>query len=295
MKIRATIALLLAGTCWGTISLFLKPLYGLGISPLQVPFLRMLVATLIIVPYCLLVDKKALCINPRDLWMFLGTGIVSVTLFNACYFYTIIHGQVSIAVVLLYTSPLFILVFSALLFKEKITTLKLLALGLTLVGCVFVSGLLGGSVSLSPFIFLTGIGAGLFYALYTIFSRYALKKYSSLTIITYTFLLGLLSSAFIGDVPKAFETIVQTPTILLWCVGLGIFNTVVPYFLYTWGLHHTESGKAAILVAIEPVVGSLLGILVYHESHDIGKVLGILLVILAIFLLNLPQKKSGEN
>lgn len=58
--------------------------------------------------------------------------------------------------VLLYTSPIFIMVISAIVFKEKITRNKLLALAMVFVGCVLVAGLLGGGYALTPTILLLG-------------------------------------------------------------------------------------------------------------------------------------------
>ena len=69
-------------------------------------------------------------------------------------------------------------------------------------------------------------------------------------------------------------------------------STVLPYFLYTWGLERIESGKAAILVAVEPLVGALVGMLVFHESRNAVKLVGIALILTAIVLLNLPEKQK---
>ena len=107
--------------------------------------------------------------------MFIGTGIISVSLFNICYFYTIINSEASLAVVLLYTSPVFVVLISAVLFKEKINLNKIIALILSFAGCVFTAGILGG-IKVRPFIIVTGVASGLFYALYSIFGKFALKK-----------------------------------------------------------------------------------------------------------------------
>lgn len=284
LKTRATLSVLAAGTLWGIISLFIKPLASLGLTPIQVPFMRMLVASISFVLFLLITDKEKLKIQLKDIWMFIGTGIVSVTLFNSCYFYAVVHGQASIAVVLMYTSPIFIMLLSVPLFKEKLTFLKIAALILTILGCIFVSGIFGSSYTLSTIILLAGLGSGLFYALYTIFGRYALAKYDSATVTAYTFLFGLFGSLFMGKLPDTYHLVTTKPIILLWCLGLGIICTVIPYFLYTWGLNHMEPGKAAIVVAIEPIVGALVGIFVFKESHSILKILGIVLIVLAILL-----------
>ena len=229
---------------------------------------------------------EKLKIQLRDIWMFVGTGIVSVVLFNVFYFSTIVSSQASVAVVLLYTSPIFVMLLSAVIFREKITRRKLIALAMTFLGCVFVAGLAGGGYSIPPLVLLTGLGSGLFYALYTVFGRFALEKYDTMTVTAYTFLFGLVGSLPMGHPGRVLRIVSAQPSLILWCLGVGVICAVLPYFFYTWGLQRMESGRAAILVAVEPLVGAVIGMTVFHESHDLLKLIGIALILGAIVLLN---------
>ncbi len=285
-------AVILAGVLWGCISIFIKHLNAGGLDSFQIAWVRMVMATLMFGAFTLITDPGKLRIRLRDVWMFIGTGIVSVVLFNISYFYTMTHTDASVAVVLLYTSPVFIMLMSAVLFKEKITPVKLVALVLTVGGCVLVAGLLGGGYTIPPFCILTGLGAGLFYALYTIFGRYALARYDTVTVTFYTFFFGLIGSTPLGKIGATVSTFRADPMLLLWGAGIGLVSTVLPYFFYTWGLRRMDSGKAAILVAVEPLVGALIGMTVYHESHDALKLLGMGCIFAAIILLNLPDGRK---
>ena len=287
-------AVILAGVLWGCISIFIRHLDAGGFDSFQIAWVRMVMATLLFGAYVLLTDPQKLRIRLCDVWMFIGTGIVSVVLFNISYFYTMTHTDASVAVVLLYTSPVFIMLMSAFLFKERITPLKTVALVLTVGGCVLVAGLLGGSYQIPPFCILTGLGAGLFYALYTIFGRYALVKYDTVTVTFYTFFFGLIGSSPLGKIGQTVTAFKADPILLLWGAGIGLVSTVLPYFLYTWGLQRMDSGKAAILVAVEPLVGAVIGMTVYHESHEFLKIVGMVLIFAAIILLNLPARKNTE-
>lgn len=285
MNQKASMAVILAGVLWGTISVFIRTLSAAGIDPLEIAMIRMIVAALLFTAVVAIKDTRLLKIRLRDLWMFVGTGIVSVVLFNCCYFSTIVNSEASVAVVLLYTSPVFIMLLSALLFREKITGRKLTALALTVTGCVLVAGLLGGSFAIEPKVLITGLASGLFYGLYTIFGRIALKKYDTMTVTAYTFLFGMLGSVFPGELGRVGKILLDRPELLLWCLGIGLFCTVLPYFLYTWGLQRLEAGKAAILVAVEPLVGAVIGMTLFGESRDVLKLTGIALIIGAIILL----------
>ena len=294
MKTKASLSVILAGVLWGCITLFVRRLSAAGLTFMQIALARLAVAAVLFSVLLLIRDPSHFRIDPKDLWMFFGTGVISLDLFITCYFYTMVHGQASIAVVLLYTSPVFVMLFSAVLFKEAITRRKFLALLLTAGGCVCVSGILTGSLSVTPPVFFSGVASGLLYALYTIFGRFALRKYDTFTVTAYTFFFAFGGALFVGDPGGLMQTLRIRPDLLLPLVGIAAVSTVLPYFLYTWGLQHIDSGKAAILVAVEPVVGSLIGMTVFGEPHDFPKLAGIALIITAIVVLN-SSRSSGNQ
>lgn len=286
-----TIVTILAGVLWGIISIFLRTLTAAGFSSLQVMLFRAILSGAMLFVFLLIKDKSLLKIQFRDIWMFIGTGVISLTFFSLCYFKTILEIGTSIAVILLYTSPIFILIISAVLFKEKITGKKIVALVLTFAGCIFVSGIAGGG-QISAKGFLIGLCAGLGYALYSIFSRYALKKYDSLTVTFYTFIFSGLSL-----IP--FVHIEQIPQYLngktwIFAIGISLLCTVLPYIFYTYGLSGLETGKAAILVTVEPLVGTLVGFLLWGEPVSVVKILGIVLIFASIIILGMPEKKVSK-
>ncbi len=289
---KPVLSVLAAGVAWGVISLFVRALSAAGLGSLQIAFLRLALSALVFFPFLALRDRKKLRIRLRDIWMFAGTGIVSLVFFYALYFYATIHSQASVAVVLLYTSPVFVLLLSAALFRERITRRKLLCLGMTVLGCALVSGVFGASYRLTWRVLLAGLGSGFFYALYTIFARVALKHYDSMTVTAYTFLLGALGSLLLGRPGAAIGVLAASPGLLLPLLGIGVVSTVLPYGLYTWGLQRMDSGRAAILAAVEPLVGAVLGMALYGEPHDPAKLAGILLILAAILLLNRPEKEK---
>ena len=287
------LSILLSGILWGIISLFIRPLSAAGLSAMQICFVRLLFAAPIFTVTALAFSPLRMRIRLRDIWIFIGTGVVSVVLFNYFYFYTIIHSEASVAVVLLYTSPIFVMLLSVLLFKERVSPEKIIALAMTFIGCLLVSGVTSGGATLTPLVGLIGVMSGLFYALYTIFGVFGLRRYDPLTVTAYTFLFAFVASLPVSDLPTAFSILSATPSLWWWCSGIAIVSTVLPYFFYTWGLKRVEPSRAAILVAVEPLVASLLGIFAYGEGHDFPKVLGIVFVLGAILLLNAPKKKTS--
>ena len=237
-----TLCTIFAGVLWGTISVFLKNLSSSGLSLIQITACRAVFSSFFLFVYFFVKDKSLLKIKLKDIWMFVGTGVVSLTFFSLCYFSTILESGASIAVILLYTSPIFILLLSAILFKEKITKIKLFALILTFVGCIFVTGI-GGENHLSAKGLFIGLCAGFGYALYSIFSRFALEKYKPLTVTFYTFVFSSISLLPFCNVVEICSSFSEKS--LLFLIGIALICTVLPYIFYTFGLSGLETGKAA--------------------------------------------------
>ena len=294
-KTKAIVCVVVAGALWGCISLFVRQLSAAGLSSMDIALVRMLVGAVGMLAVILVVDRDLLRIRLRDIWMFVGTGVVSIMLFNACYFTCMSMSEASIAVVLLYTSPIFVMLMSALFFKERVTGRKVAAIALTFLGCVLVSGLLGGAVRLELPVLAIGIASGFFYATYSIFGRVALRRYDPLTVTFYTFVMGAAAGLVLANPTAVVATALDDPPLIAWYVGLGVLCTIAPYLLYTYGLAQLDPGMAAVLVTVEPLVGSVLGIFAYGENAGPQKLLGIALILAAVVLVSLaPSSKRSD-
>ena len=139
LKRRAYYYVICAATCWGIIGLFVKNLNQLGFNTIQLVFIRAFCATLILIIFVLIKDKKIVKIRLSDFKYFVGTGLLSFVFFSWCYFIAIEKTSLSVAAILLYTAPTIVVILSVILFKEKMTTKKTVSLILTFIGCIFVT------------------------------------------------------------------------------------------------------------------------------------------------------------
>lgn len=293
MKKTAVLSVLAAGVLWGLLGMFSRWMGAAGFGTTEVVEVRAAMGCLLSGAYLLLFHRDQMKIRLRDLWCFLGTGVVSMLFFAWCYVGAIQCTTLAVAVVLLYTSPAFVMLMSLLLFREKLTGTKVAALLMALAGCVLVSGL-GSDAAVSAKGLVLGLGSGFFYALYSIFSRYAINRgYHAWTITFYSFLFCAIGGAFLAD----WQTIgtVACSGHLLLCVGCGVVTAFLPYLFYGIGLEHMESSRAAILVAVEPVVGTLVSVFAFHEQLPPAGILGIILVLGAIVTLSVPGKKVAKR
>ena len=188
MKKYASYACILAAAaCWGCIGLFNRPLLNAGIAPENLVVIRNLGGLAVMALFFLCTDRSVFKMKAKHLPIFIATGIISVVLFTLCYFNAQKLCSLSVSAILLYTAPAMVVLMSALVFKEKITGKKLLALALALLGCALVTGVFTGGLSLTTKGLLFGLGAAFFYALYSIFAPFGLRHYSPLAVVFWTF------------------------------------------------------------------------------------------------------------
>ena len=273
-----------AGILWGLIGIFNRRLLAAGLSPMSLVAVRNFGSFILLGLLFLCTDRSVFRIRWKHLPLFLGTGIVSVLLFTLCYFSCQKMCSLAIAAVLLYTAPAFVVVLSAILWRDRITGRKLAALLIAFLGCTFVTGLWSGDVQVAPWGAVLGVASGFFYGLYSIFGRYALAHYRPYTVTFYTFAAAGLGSLFVMR-PAELAVGFSQPGAVLLAVGLVIVSTVAPYLLYTKGLSALESGKAAILASIEPVTAALVGVIAFAEPMNAGTLLGLLCILVSVYIL----------
>ncbi len=301
-KTAGTAAVLLAGTLWGLMGVFVRWLQNYGFSSMHIYANRILTSAQILLLTTGIMDQalkkkfypignRLLAIRLKDIWCFIGTGIISIVSFTICYFSTMKYTSLSVAAVLLYTSPIMVTLLTIPVFREKLTLRKILACLTTFSGCILVTGILGSHAAVPAKAVLLGLLSAFGYALYSIFGTIAVKKgYKALTISTFTFLFAAAGILPFAEFPTMLPILAAHPETILIGVLMGIITTILPYILYTLGLSKIETGKASIIVSAEPVVATLTGVLFFREPLSPLGIAGIFLVLSSVFILNGREK-----
>ena len=286
--------ILLAGCFWGSMGIFVRRLTDYGFSSIQIVAIRVTLAALIFCILLLIRDPAGFRISVKDIPLFLGLGFGSILFFTVCYFTAITMMPLSTAAILLYTSPIWIMLMSVLFFREKLTGRKLLALALAFAGCVLVSGVSGEGMTLPGL--LVGLGSGIGYGLYSILGTVALRRYSPYTVTTYTFAFAALGAWLIcrpAEMLAKFAAAPNLPGLVFFCFLTALVTAVIPFLAYTLGLQTVEASRAGILATVEPLVATLIGVAVFSEPLTLLSGLGMLLILAAVVLLN--GKTESEN
>ena len=291
MRKSSALMIVTAGILWGVIGLFSRALNDAGLEALQVTETRCAITAVGVLAFLLVYKREYLRIDIKDIWMFIGTGVCSIVLFNTLYFETAQLVSLSMTAVLLYTAPCFVLIFSVFIFAEKLTVRKILALVFAFGGCILTAGIIGGSEEFNALGFAMGVGSGFGYSLYTIFGKFALKKYHPFTVTFYTFAVAAVSLIPFCRPWEIADVSINVDGAVWYMLGLGILITLVPYFLYTEGLRGMDAGVASVIAFTEPMVATIAGFIVYGEEVTAVNIAGIAMILFSLMLLNLEGSR----
>ena len=318
----APIFVILAAIFWGILVVFVRAFGKADFASMEIVTLRVYSSAIFAWIFLLIFDRNSqlkknahTSFRLRDSWCFIGTGLVSIVFFSYCYFRNVEVSSAAVAAILMYTSPIFVTLLSAIFFKEKLTKTKFLALILAILGCALVSGIAGGIVpipslgiagahapaatpgiagtmfSVSPLGIALGLGSGIGYALYSIFGRFALNKgYSPFFVTAMTFTFACVGVLPFINITALVTKLVNEPKYILLALVMGLVGSCTPFALYTLGLRYMEASKAAILATLEPIVTALVGTFFYKEPIDLFVIIGIAMVLVAGILCSVKSK-----
>lgn len=294
MKIKLNLGfiyVLSAAVLWGTAGIFVRTIGSSAISEMQIVFGRAFFSSVILAGIILFKDIRLFKINLKDIWLFILDGICSIVLFNFSYYTTMSLTSLSVAAVLLYTAPFFVVIISLLLFGKRLTAKKCLACVTAFLGCCLVSGIFDSQHRISGKALFFGLLTGFGYALYTVFGDILIKRgYKTLTITFYVFLFAMIGCLPFINVVETVSSLTLKTTV--WVFLMAVFNTVLPYILYTNGLCGVDSTVAPIIATLEPVVATVVGAGIFKEPLTVWGVVGIALVLASVVILNLKSKNK---
>ena len=296
MKRKALIYIILAGILWGTSGIFVHYLTPLGFTSFQMTAVRATVSLISIFLYAVIRDRALLKAKPKDMILFAAIGI-SLYLTAACYYLSMQLASVSTAVVLMYSAPIYVSVFSVIFMKDKLSVSKLVAIALLLIGCCLVAGIVGG-LKLDTVGLLVGAASGISYAAYNILTKISLKRgANAVTVTLYGFLFMALIS-LIGLEPVSLaERVSASPEVAIpLLLLLGICTFVLPYFLYTLAMRSFPVGVATALGTVEPMAATLFSVIIFGERLTVFSAFGIILILSALVIIGLAddEKKNKE-
>ena len=295
MKKQAFIYIILAGILWGTSGIFVHYLSPHGFSSLQMTAVRGVVSLICMALYALFTDRSLFKVRWQELIMFAAIG-ASLFFTASCYYSSMQMTSVSTAVVLMYTAPIYVMVFSVLFLGEKLSPMKLVAVGCMLVGCSLVAGIIGG-VKFDLLGIIIGVLSGIAYASYNILTKISMRGGSRpVSATVYSFLFMSIIAICVCKPDQIVNNAAKSPAVTIpLLLGLGICTFVLPYLFYTLAMKTLPAGTASALAIVEPMAATLFSVILFDELLDLFSIIGIVLILLAVFLLGYSDNKINKN
>lgn len=215
---------------------------------------------------------------------------VAYTVLTAAFFWGLVHLTAGLAVITLYTYPIYVFVIAVAVLDEAITPRKLLAFLLAVAGVAVIVGLdTSGADPLG--VALVSIAA-VSYALYTTGSRVAVADVRPDLLAT---LAMTAAAALFAGYGLLTGTLFVPGTTAQWGVvgGLALVGTAVPIVLFAYGLERVEASRASVLTTVEPPVAVALGVIVLDEVLSPGIVAGGAMVLAGIILIQ-SERATGR-
>lgn len=203
------------------------------------------------------------------------------------------------ASVLMLNAPVFVLIFSAIIYKTKPKFVQIVGTFVAFSGAFWlIAGnkfqLVSDTALGDMFITFNAIS----YAFYLVYVKDLLIKYKSLTVITYSFLFGailVLPFGFNDLRTTQFETF--TPNVW-WAIAFVVIGTTfIAYLLNAWALQKTSSTVVGSYIYLQPIIASAIGVYLGQDVLTTQKVLAALLVFVGVYLVSsksiFPKKTSS--
>jgi drug/metabolite transporter (DMT)-like permease len=247
------------------------------INPLQLTFLRFLIGGVVLLP---LVIKRKEKLQRSDLLFFLVLGALNIFISMGSLQLSVNMGKASTAAILISSNPIFVLLFSSIILKEKVTfdRIACIIFGIAGISLIVYKGNTGGDTALS---LTLGMIASLTFGLYTVLGKLKSEGISSITMICYSSILGSLLYVpvlLFKDIP--LFTIPQGTFLKI--LYLGVVLSGIAYITYMEALKLLTASKGAMVFFLKPVIASILAIVFLGEVLSLKTAVGMLLVLAGI-------------
>lgn len=273
---------ILSAVCYGTNPFGALPLYEEGVNTATVLAHRFGLAV-ILLAVIMIIKRIDFKVTRREFKVLFSLGVLfaasSITYYQSFHFM-----DAGIASTILFVYPVMVAVIMAIFFKEKVTSMTVMAIVLSLVGI----GLLykgGAGVSLSVIGIVLCILSSLAYAIYIIVVNQSDIKMSSFKVTFYAMLvceITLILYSFTS--PELYLHVLPSPRAWSFAVWLSIVPTILSLVFMTVAVNHVGATPTAILGALEPLTAVTIGVIIFGETLTPRLIVGILFILFAVML-----------
>lgn len=221
-------------------------------------------------------------------------GVFGVAASNYLYYLAIQKTSVATAIVLQYTAPVLVLLYMVARGMQRATAQRVIAVCLAVVGSALAIGIIGtGRIQLDTVGVTAALLAAVSFAFYNIAAHQILTRYDRWIVLLYS---TLTASAFWLIVNPPWKLVAAHYSGLQWgfLAVFAMLSSLLPFAFYFAGLQHMEPTRAIVASCMEPVFSILLAAGLLGEGLKVVQVAGIVLVLTAIVIVQLPEQAGAE-
>ena len=286
-----------AASLWGTSATLARFVFrDRHVPALTAVELRLTIAVAILGPWLALRRPGALRIARSDWGYFLALGLFGVAAVQGTYYYAISVLGVGLAILIQYLAPALIVAYGALR-GVRVRSATVVALASALAGIALLvtnvdpASLRAHPLHARPLDWAVGFGSTLSFAFYVVFSKRGLQHYAAETVLFYTFLVAGIFWAVVTP-PWRIAAAGYGADLWMMFAALGVFSTLVPFYLFNTGLRRLSAAEAGIIASLEPVVAVLSAAVFLGEGLRAIQWLGALFVLVAASLASIQAPET---
>jgi len=266
------------------------------IDPLILSQSRTTFSFLVLLPVLALYGGwRRLRLPARDLAQTFLVGVLGVAASNYFYYLAIQKTNVATAIILQYTAPIWVLLYMVARRLQKPTLQRVAAVGLAVAGIAMVIGVIGpGTLRLDPVGVTAALLAAFSFAFYIIGGHGILARYDRWTVLLYTTFSASLFWIVVNP-PWKIAAAHYSGGQWLFLLVFSLLSVLAPFSFYFAGLQHLEPTRAVVASCLEPVFSIVIAAVVLGEVMGPMQMAGIVLVLAAIVVVQIPGRKLGET
>jgi len=238
---------------------------------------------------------RALLVPGRDVVRFFILGVLGVAASNYLYYLAIQRTNVATAIILQYTAPVWVLLYMVVRNRQRPSLRRSVAVGLAVVGCALAIGVVGsGKFPMDPLGLISATLAAFSFAFYNVGGHSVLVRYDRWKVLTWVLFGTSIFWLFVNPpwrVATAHYNSAQWGFMLIF----SVVSVLGPFSCYFAGLQHLEPTRAVVASCLEPVFSILMSAAILGELLRPVQTLGIVVVLAAIVLIQMPERAAREE
>lgn len=283
------IILIISAISFGTLGIWGKLAYSVNLTPIQLLSLRFTFSSIILWIVSFLFFRDKLKVSKKQIkFLFLQGGIL-YSLTSYAYFRGLMTIKVSLATIIFFLHPIYTYFMLAFVMKRKITRNKWIALIISIIGIILVVDINNLSLSCSSEGMFYVLVAGLLYSLFTVSNEVSGGNIdgfiSTLYITTFSALTINMLAGF--KIDYWFSLTNEQLGVVF---GISVVGTIIGILGFIIGIKLVGATSASVLSVFEPISGVLLAFIFLNETVTYIQILGIIIVLIAVYLVSLEQK-----